>query len=134
MYPHAAARWVPWLWLYTPQDISGSAGIERSFETFARFRTDPKPALFSKRSVGEHFEPLKTTLFARPYTHTLLWSSFKCGAGISASSNADASPLFLLEGCRTSGCSSTPLMFYLSSCWRRSCREWISVINTRWKL
>eukprot|EP00964_Phaeocystis_antarctica_P133763 scaffold97995_cov67-Phaeocystis_antarctica.AAC.1 len=28
------------------------------------------------------------------YTHTLLWSSFKCAAGISASSNADASSSF----------------------------------------
>jgi len=28
------------------------------------------------------------------HTHTLLWSSFKCAAGISASSNADASSSF----------------------------------------
>ena len=28
------------------------------------------------------------------HTHTLLWSSFKCAAGISASSNADAPSSF----------------------------------------
>ena len=36
---------------------------------------------------------------------------------------------FLLEGRRTSGWSSAPFTIYLSSCWRRSCRERTSVMN-----
>ena len=48
----------------------------------------------------------------------------------------DASSFFLLEGRRTSGWSSSPFTFYLSFCWRRSCRERTSVMNQsiRWKL
>ena len=73
-----------------------------------------------------HFHTPSTELTA--YTHTLRWSSFKCAAGFSASSNADASLLLSSGRSSSSGWSSAALTVYLSSGWRRSSRERNSAI------
>ena len=83
-------------------------------------------ALFSQ-SVSHHHTPSRELT---AYTHTLPWSSFKCAAG---SQHLPMQMHLLLSserGRRTSGWSSTPFTFYLSSCWRGSyCRERTSVMN-----
>ena len=58
------------------------------------------------------------------HTHTLLWSSFfqVCGrrqVSLHLPMHLPMHPL-LSSGRRTSGWSSAPFTFYLSSCWRRS--------------
>ena len=63
------------------------------------------------------------------HTHTLLWSSFQVCGGYLCIFQCRCIFFFLLEGRRTSGWSSAPFTFYLSSCWRRSCRERTSVMN-----
>ena len=60
----------------------GRCGCARGPETARRERSGLRPDGYIQRN-----SPPRVT----SYTHTLLWSSFKCAAGISASSNADAS-------------------------------------------
>ena len=69
-------------------------------------------------------QSVTTTLLAGSSWPTLtLYSSllFKCAAGISASSNADASSSFFWKVVVLQDGLAAPLTFYLSSCWRRSC-------------
>ena len=50
------------------------------------------------------------------HTHTLLWSSFQVCGGYLCIFQCRCIFFFLLEGRRTSGWSSAPFTFYLSSC------------------
>ena len=75
--------------------------------------------------VGHYHTPSKEHM---AHTHTLLWSSFQVCGGYLCIFQCRCIFFFLLEGRRTSGWSSAPFTFYLSS-WRRSCRERTSVMN-----
>ena len=91
------------------------------------FRRRPE---FSQSSVSQSVSHSHTPSKEHTaHTHTLLWSSFKCAARISTSSPFFWKVVVLQDG---------PLLlstFYLSSCWRRSCRERTSAMDqsARWK-
>ena len=88
--------------------------------------TNPSTATERLQSVSHYHTPSKEHM---AHTHTLLWSSFQVCGGYLCIFQCRCIFFFLLEGRRTSGWSSAPFTFYLSSCWRRSCRERTSVMN-----
>ena len=85
-----------------------------------------RTAYSTEMSVSHYHTPSRELM---AHTHTLLWSSFQVCGGYLCIFQCRCIFFFLLEGRRTSGWSSAPFTFYLSSCWRRSCRERTSVMN-----